>query len=964
MKTKRIGMTGLGIFLVCSTLLATPVMAQRYESVIREKSLKLVNAMKHLVDVHLKLLEGLTEEVAAEIGDDAIELRRKVIEFVRLAFDTQARIENEWTRFRYARTTAEYNRWVEWQNSSAKTVNTAMEYAARQDFRKHFLEIFARYEQAKELELNRAQQYLDWMWDRVGEIARSQERVLQDPAFLEIVGYPIDAIMEIQDAYAEYARRLLADAEVWSGLIERFVARSNAQGAASGINDLLDHFRYTGSRQPGDTAHRFLQQKLDTPLTFSPPDVSEPLDRYRKAYSILEHLEETLTRIETFQMPISPDDATFEIMVNMADILEITSEEHGPLYRFAQANAEYAESIRILPDLNRYKTSDEDVFVAAQLIAAEEDLRTFFDRLVLLHDEVTGRLFQDVKSLRAQWVNAYLLCLKSEIESNIMRMRDFEVHLLEGNVSTGFTDMEALLATLQAQLRNEQEGLKLLHVAAASERTRYIETLKEWTISFEDIPVGDRAESRLDTIIHKLLDFEGLPSADPSLYLARCELALSLFPGNVSIRHEKAFQLIRLGRYVEAEAILLDLYTAEPFRQDLAVTLASSYERQGNLEAAEALFREMMADTQIVEIQTVEAWLRFAHRQGNLDRATPGLEAVFEAREELDAFYRMLVAVYTYTGDWRAATRVFELLPDSKKTTQDWQNYVALGLSSEDVYTRALLAISEDTDASGHQISMAGARIGQGRIEEARDLLEGVGLENTPWYLLIPWLHLAEKTESEDLSDRVGTVIDAIEGTEERDLMRAYRLVASQQYGAAASLLVPYYEWSAYPYLRFLRARAAAGLDDRETALAILDKLDVEMGFDFWPAIAMKFQLQVLMGERAQARTTLDRMGGAGSPECPILSFHQCLYETRFGTRKEAMRMKNDVLAAYPNGLAEVSMAWHIIPESITLFGRAGTVPVKLWVLIGGGVFLFCLLAVLFLRAGSARVRKGRLESK
>jgi hypothetical protein len=183
--------------------------------------------------------------------------------------------------------------------------------------------------------------------------------------------------------------------------------------------------------------------------------------------------------------------------------------------------------------------------------------------------------------------------------------------------------------------------------------------------------------------------------------------------------------------------------------------------------------------------------------------------------------------------------------------------------------------------------------------------------------------------------------------------MRAFRLVAKEEYGAVAALLEPY-EWPHYYHTRFLRARAAAGLGDRETALVILDKLDDEMGFEFEPAISLKFQLQVLKGSRAEAKRTLERMGGTSAPDCPIWAFYRCLYETRFGTRREALRLKNDSLAAYPGGLTGVSGVWYILPESLARFDRAGAIPVKVWAFAGGGLLLAGLLALGLLRAARA----------
>lgn len=938
-------------FVMAFALLASQAVAQNYWRTMNEKTENLLNLMELTLKENMLLLELLTPERVAQY-DDARKLRQEMLQFGRDLHNFYEKMHNEW-HSQYSRHSPNvhvYNAWVNWYNDKNRGIKNFADFALKQNFGSRVLEIVARDTKNQMLKVQ-VKEYVLLIMRRINDIVTLQKTIANDPIMQEVnqSGYNLDAREEIANAYMTFTNYLNREAESLEALLNRFRSTFETNGFDASINVLLNHFNYSGARPPTpDEARRFVNTKLQ-PQHFGRPNVSEPLARYRKASSILDYLAEMLERIQAFQPTISILDESLATMTRMANILEKLPEDRGPLDRFSQELAVYLAHLQSIPDLKALKRPNDDVFVAAKLIAAEANLKSYFGRFGRLHDDLTGRVFRDVNALRSQLANEYLIWLKADINSNIVRLRDFEAHLLEGNVVSGFDDTDALLAALQAQLQAEQNGLKLVNEAMSREKTHTVRTFEEWAASFRHLPFADGDGSRLFWIVDYVLNFDELPSTDPSLYLARCELALTLFPGNVPIRHEKAHQLNRLGRYGEAEVIMLDLHTAEPARQDLAITLAASYEGQGNTDAAEALLRNVMADTQYVELYMLNEWLRFAHRQGQLAGALKGWEEIFAVRAEQEAFYRMLMYVHTYAGDFRAATLAFESLPEGTKTSEDWEHYVHLGLSSEDIYKRAMLAASEDKSPLAHQVSMAFVRIGQGRTEEAGELLDAIGLDNTPWYLLIPWIHFADITESDDLSRRIDTKINAIEDKDARELMRALRLVARGESDAAAMLLEPFY-WSPYPYLHFLQARAAFGQGNSDTALSILDKLDKEVGFDFAPAITMKYQLQVLTGNRAETRRTLDRLDGVHAPDCPILAFYHCLYETRFGSRRKAMRLKKQVLDAYPDGLAGVSNVLHITAESIEIFDRAGVITAKVWtftaagLLLAGGLLFFGLL--------------------
>ncbi len=809
--------------------------------------------------------------------------------------------------------------------------------------------------------------------DYAGQFMQAFERVRASDAYQELIEQPIysiDAGLRAQsavetyiaatiDAMTQIAEALEASAEAYQRgarvAADERLAMVNYGGTNAVFYDVervrAEHRRLDSIYGRGQAAPDYMAFARGNSIDFHrvPPDVSADLMLYRRASAVVDEMNAFTPEFRQIEFLDLHESAELVQRYRVLRSQTGKKPEISPaMERFLETQAAGAISLNLHYEaLSQARKEENGQLSATRLIEFAPALRRM-RQSIIEHRDISASLLPALMAEAQALYREYAGMLRGESSLRIERLTGFTRLMRELGVA------ESVWEELSDKaLQFEQSRLRAIEELASGGDDE-IRKLADLLTLFDRRLAGQVQNSSYDELMRLLAEINANQEVSLNKRVAIARLRCTLAPDDSELQLNLAWYLEASGRYSDAEPIYMRLRETAPEAEHLILAHALNLDNQGDTDAAEALFRDMLADTQSVELSTVQMWLRFAHRQGRLAEALQGWEEAFAVRGEQEAFYRMLMYAHTYAGDFRAATMAFESLPEGTKTSEDWEHYVRLGLSSEDVYARAMRAMSEAPDTLEHRASLAFARLGKGRTEEARELLDAIGLDNTPWYLLVSWILFADMTGSEDLSARLDAMIEAIEGAEERDLMRAYRLVAKGDYGAAATLLQPH-EWPAYPYLRFLRARAALGLGDRDTALAMLDKLDDEVGFEFLPAITVKYQLQVLTGDRAEAGRTLVRLDGASASDCPIRTFYHCLYETRFGSRQEAMRLKNEVLTAYPDGLAGIGGVWNILPESLALFDQAGAIPAKVWVFVAAGLLLAVLLAFGLLRIVRSR---------
>lgn len=818
-----------------------------------------------------------------------------------------------------------YNDWLEWINKHRKDID-----AFQSTFAATFESRFGKLNERYEMEVrNQIERYTGLIANYLAALELHLKE-FSEASFLEELTLKMDASREIEEAFHKYAEGLHNNAQRWANMHDRYAIRLKNGDYSRAAEEIV---AFLGSPYHNHDAVKSLsssemdgmiRQWFSQPLIFALPDTSQSLARYRKAAAVFEFLQQNYEALSKFPPPVSADDPAFANMLAMAAYLNASAEERAVLEKMMNACSEYAAALEALPNFENYFDQNRKELVADRLIAAEKEIRSSVARLRESFERLNGDHLPAAIPVQQKWLYDYLTRLKAETNGRINMLSGCMEKLAAMSEVHQTHDAEDLNHQLTMLLASEMARLSSLvkHLEEAGKRK--VGTITEWAAAVAQIPGPANLGDAFETLAMAFSNFDKVDSADPEFLLSRCEIALTLCPENLQSRFVQAIQLQELGRYQEAEVILTDLCAEYEEIQILKVYLALNYEEQGNPTAAEAGFRELLTDTNAIELASAEAWLQFAGRQGSVQTVAEELRPLFAERGEELEFSRILANAYVYAEQWNLASEEWQTILSRENTLSNQVDYCSTFRDPHRCHDAVMTALSRFPDSAELSTQRAWALLNQGQIEEAGEILHTIDIQKVPWHQLSVWIQFARASNDSQFRP---LEVAAIEGPEEKDILAGFDMFLQGHYEECLTLLEKH-PTPNFPYLNLLKAFAHAAVGNHAEAEEIVNEIDRNYGGIISDAIVFQFLLQVDQGHRREARRSLDRIGAMLENSSPEHLFYQCIFETRFGWWWKAGQLRRDCDTAFASDLRAMQAVWMLLPGSVELYQEAGRPPI------------------------------------
>jgi hypothetical protein len=858
-----------------------------------------------------------------------------------------------------------YNNWVEWLNSYIQNLNECKTTITQLDsYTDTLLAIYKK-------SLDDFQYLITTVVDHVKSIEVIDKQAGNDPVYKEVTRN-IDAGVAVIDTMNAYRSDLAQNHRLLNDALEEAVKRwkEGDPKAAEALLPSAVYANFVSALPQNSGIVAYFNPSLDElanyyapPASYNPPDVSENLKKYRKAVVILDLLMKTADDATNRKSLCSIDSLLLLVeMESMADFLQLSTKETDPLFKFLAANNSYSSSVENLRDIIDQATKKKNGMASADnLIELGFNLKNTQKELDSLAIAINGDLLKNIAALQKEWLLAYYQKLHTMVNQRIERLTDCQALCQEiVQTNTNFPGADKLLVDLSKLLEQENQFVQQLQAQIKTAQSLQVKTINALIPPLNNLLTEAKSNKEITSLADALQDPSTADTKDPAVLARRCELALALRPNDFTALVQLAGYLETTDKLTEASVIWAELLGTNPDNQSLEVALALNLEKQRRIEPAKKIFEELLKKSEPVEMNTAQSWMFFSCRQGNLDSAAADMRLLFTEETQSLAFAKSLALVYAYAGEWDKACKEWENIVLLENTPDNYRQWCEVCGNPHDLYATASKALAVFPDSTRFSVTMADALVCQGKLAEARALLDTLDMTELPWYHRSIWLFYGVTAQDSELLKTVEESLSDIEGAEERDLLQAFSCFQQGKYAECGTLLEKY-PYPTYPYISYLQTASRIATGQEENPLAKLELLEIDNGCSIFNIIRIKFQVQLAANKPVKAQQTLTIMRNILGESNPETVFYTCLFEAKFGQWWEAAKLKKESEESFPLDMEGKKGVWNILPESVLIYEQAGAVPVSWWIggCIAAAVILLLVISFVRKRKNATPVEKG-----